>query len=145
MHSERQQFPEKIYVSNLPFFLQGWNGCYKKTDETSGGAPVYRLKPYTLYHIFPIIGVKIFRDHTDGIWYFQRDCDSTFMFSSEWKSVFPYGEWGNMMYVTSYDRTWFTHKTFYFITCCMIGSLGGASLALIIDYFFRGRTSFTLC
>jgi hypothetical protein len=53
--------------------LQGWNNIYYRTHEESDACPVYRLEPYNLYYLIPIIGVKIFRK--DGIWVFKRDCD----------------------------------------------------------------------
>ena len=56
---EIQDFPKFIYVSELPFMLQGWNGIYKKSDEMRNSSPVYKLKSYTLYFF---IGEKIFKD-----------------------------------------------------------------------------------
>jgi hypothetical protein len=54
-------YPDKLKVSGLPFFLHGWNNTYYKTKATSEGCPVYRLDPYVLYWLIPIVGVRLLK------------------------------------------------------------------------------------
>ena len=70
----RSAYTDKIRVSGLPLLLQGWNTTYYKTDRTSNGAPIYRLDPYMLYFVFPIIGITILK--RENAWVFIPDCDS---------------------------------------------------------------------
>jgi hypothetical protein len=112
---ETQIFPEKIKMSNLPFFFQGWNTVLKKTNEFSDGAPVYRLNGYKLYYIIPIIGITIRR--IAGRWYLHRDCDYINLFAfmgkkktpeTVEKDPLPCGEWTYGGIVTEYKkRRWF--------------------------------------
>lgn len=94
-------FPNKIRVSGLPFMLQGWNNVYIKTGEMSDDCPVYKLDSYTLYGVFPIIGVSIFR--RNGIWVMQRECDgypNGIHKYGESPQPDPFGYWSDGAYVT---------------------------------------------
>uniref|UniRef100_A0A6C0ADT5 Uncharacterized protein n=1 Tax=viral metagenome TaxID=1070528 RepID=A0A6C0ADT5_9ZZZZ len=73
--------PECIYVSGFPFFFQGWNGKYKRTNIIKNNFPTYRLEPYKLYFLIDIIGVEIYKGE-DKKWFFQRDCDLWPLFKS---------------------------------------------------------------
>ena len=69
-----EKYPERVRMSGLPFMLQGWNCVFHKSSrETSDGRPVYRLRSYTLYWLYPIIGVRMLREK--GSWHLKRDCD----------------------------------------------------------------------
>jgi hypothetical protein len=61
---------EKIYLSGLPFTLQGWNNVYTKNETNNN---TYHLAPYTLYYLFPILGTTISK--INGRWELTRDCD----------------------------------------------------------------------
>ncbi len=88
------EWPKKIKMSGLPFMLQGWNCEFYLTSETSDNAPVYRLDPYALYWMIPIIGVKILK--YNGNWVLQRDCDDaefSFIQKVSTGSDYPWGTW----------------------------------------------------
>jgi hypothetical protein len=70
----QDEYPPQVWFSGLPFFLQGWNTCFRRTTITSNGAPVYRLDPYVLYGAIPILGVDLRRGEAGG-WAFYRHCD----------------------------------------------------------------------
>ena len=86
----RENFTDKVRVTGLPLLLKGWNGIYYKTDEISEGFPVYRLDPYMLYYIFPILGVKL--AVYNGKWTLERD-EYSLMFTKRNNKKF-FGEWG---------------------------------------------------
>ena len=73
--AEEGDVPRRIRVSGLPFMLQGWNTVYDRIDDI-GGHPAYRLRPYTLYRLFPIIGCTIHFSPSRKTWIMERDCDA---------------------------------------------------------------------
>jgi len=80
------EYPNMIKISGLPFMLQGWNATFvKKKDKT--GRIIYRLEPYVLYHIIPIVGVTISKQ--DNYWIFTKDRDRFPLFRN--KKLF--GKW----------------------------------------------------
>jgi hypothetical protein len=103
MSEKKICFPNKIKVSGLPFFLQGWNNIYMKTNQMSEGCPVYELQGYNLYWVMPIIGVIIYRK--DGIWQMQRDCDLHPMGIKKYggSQEDPFGYWTSGAIVVPYD------------------------------------------
>jgi hypothetical protein len=74
---EHIEWPHSIRINGLPLLLSGWNSVLYRTNETSDGAPIYRLDAYTLYFFFPIIGIELKR--VDGKWGLYRDCDGPFL------------------------------------------------------------------
>ena len=87
---EKENFTDKVRVTGLPLLLQGWNAIYYKTEDTSEGFPVYRLDPYVLYLIIPILGVNLVV--MNGKWTFERD-DGVIMFTKRNNKKF-FGDWG---------------------------------------------------
>ena len=85
--------PEYVYMTGLPFFLQGWNRKLKRITM-SGGQVAYRLEPYTLYGFLSIIGITLMQDGA-GRWSIYRDCDLPYSMgiSRVGTSMSPIGEW----------------------------------------------------
>ena len=69
--------PNELYVSEMRFDMQGWNGKYIREKD---GSPGYFMKPYILYGLIPIIGTRIY--FKNGKWCFQRFGDTTPLFYS---------------------------------------------------------------
>ncbi len=73
-HNDNTTWPLRVRMSGLPVVLCGWNTVYHRVDtRSSDDVPVYRLQPYTLWGVFPIIGVRLMRIR--GQWGLHRDCD----------------------------------------------------------------------
>ena len=69
--------PTTVYVSGMPFMLQGWNGEFNRYSNKSEF-----LRPgYTLYGMIPIVGTFIY--FRNGRWCFQRACDSSALFFND--------------------------------------------------------------
>lgn len=66
-------YPEKIIVSGLPFYLQGWNNIFNKTKIIIDDKPVYRMNTYVLYGFIPIASVIIQFNKSENTWEFSRD------------------------------------------------------------------------
>jgi hypothetical protein len=91
-------WPNSIKVTGLPFMLQGWNNVYYRIpSKLIEDAPVYRLEAYTLYYVFPIIAVEIYK--TKKGWALARDCDCYPSFLKEDSNLF--GKW----YDNNFDLT----------------------------------------
>jgi hypothetical protein len=86
---------EKLYLSGLPFMLQGWNNEYTKHETNN----TYHLAPYTLYYLFPILGTTISK--IDGRWELTRDCDRDHFMGPTHMDIYkvgndqekPFGNW----------------------------------------------------
>jgi len=98
-------YPEHIQVFGLPFMLQGWNNTYVLEGLDENKFPIYYLAPYTLYCLFPIIGVRIKRNNGD--WVLQRDCDPYPTGISKQKGNnevdTPFGNWTYGATVTGFE------------------------------------------
>lgn len=77
--------PSEIYVSGMPFMMQGWNGKYKRLTKRAE----FVMQPYILYDTIPIIGTKIF--FQNGQWCLQRDGDVSPLFFNDSLE----GSWGD--------------------------------------------------
>jgi hypothetical protein len=66
------EYPNNIKISGLPILWHGWNSVLHKSDQKGeDDTPIYRLDPYILYHIFPIIGITVLRQN--GKWIMLSD------------------------------------------------------------------------
>ena len=85
------KFPKRIRVSNLPFWLRGWNQVFEDNGTQANGYPVYELKSYRVFGIIHIPGALIWRNRND-IWIMTDESD----FLPECPDVNSvYFKWGN--------------------------------------------------
>jgi hypothetical protein len=81
----------KVY--GFPILWSGWNGEYREIAENK-----YRLDPYHLFGLIPIIGATITRE-SDGCWHFRRDGDSQDLFEPSSYEVIHLDKNGNLHYI----------------------------------------------
>jgi len=95
-----ETWPTEIKMNGLPWSLMGWNCYFYYNGEKSEGEPVY---PYTLFCMFPIIGVRIMKHKGRWILRSQED-DGFMMYNSIYKlghhDKGPEGIWSYSAYVT---------------------------------------------
>ncbi len=100
-HAQEAMLPNEVYVSGMPFMLQGWNGRYQRI------AKEFVLCPYVLYGTIPIIGTKI--RFQNGRWCFIRDCDLTPLY---YNNILE-GDWSG--FTVSRTESHFKKKLFFTI------------------------------
>lgn len=61
-------FPNKVYMTGLPFRFRYLNGEYKKTEQEWNDAPIYQYTPKLLFFQFHSIRIMNY----DGIWTLVR-------------------------------------------------------------------------
>ena len=77
MDAETLAMPKSVRARGFSFFLQGWNSVFRAiTTETASSSMTtveYRMDPYKLYHIFPVVGLTISK--RTGQWAMYSDAD----------------------------------------------------------------------
>ncbi len=108
--------PNEVYVSGMRFDLQGWNGKYVRSQDGS-----FVLNSYTLYGCIEIFGTRIY--FKNGVWYFKRERDNTFIFSNNALE----GSWNGGFFVSRQESH---SKKLLFLIGLLSGTLGWIVLKL---------------
>jgi hypothetical protein len=68
-------WPNTIKVNGFGFMHQGWNNFYTKVDIEGKEIPMYEMKSYLLYGLFPIYRTYIKWNDMSNQWIMYREHD----------------------------------------------------------------------
>jgi len=86
--------PEQVNVSGWGFWMQGFNGVYKRTGDN-----VYCLAGYNLYGVLPIMTNYLQYSKDTERWGFYR-CVDIFPMANNLQNDTPFGMYDNGVIVT---------------------------------------------
>jgi hypothetical protein len=95
-------WPDTIYMSGLPYNLSGYNTSFVKSNKLVNERPTYILKPYKMYFVVPIMGVRIYM--AGKKWHMEyledQSIEGNVLYKRGTNQDTPFGEWSNGGYLS---------------------------------------------